>query len=77
MVFVAFKADQLSVEQGVLDVFVAEHFYYVQDVSCFVEFHCGFPVSKGVEGDSADAFVFELICYFGSLVSEVSCEVSL
>jgi len=74
--FVTFKADQLRVEQRVLDVFVAEHFHDVKDVSGFVEFHCGFPVSEGVEGYSADSIVLEFVCYVGSLDSKVSCEVS-
>jgi hypothetical protein len=49
----------------------------MQDISGFVEFHYGFPVPEGVEGDSADAFVFEFCCDFGSLDSEISGEVSV
>ncbi len=55
---------------------MSEHFHYVKYVSCFVEFHCGFPVSEGVEGYSADTVAFEFIRYVGSLDPEVSGEVS-
>ena len=44
MVIVVLEADELSVEESVLDVSVAEHFHDVQDISGFVVFHGGFPV---------------------------------
>jgi hypothetical protein len=36
---------QVRVDQGILDVFVAENIHDVEDVSCAVVFHCGFPVA--------------------------------
>jgi hypothetical protein len=40
-----FEADELSIEEGVLDVSVSEHFHDVKDVFGLSVFHGGFPVS--------------------------------
>jgi hypothetical protein len=77
MVIVVLEADQLRVEERILDVSVAEHFHDVQDISGFVVFHSAFPMPEGVEVDFADAVVFEFVCYAGSLASEISAEVSM
>jgi len=35
----------------VLDVFVSEESLDMEYVVCFMVFHCGFPMSEGVESD--------------------------
>ena len=48
---VVFGADQLSVDQGVFDVFVAEKLHDVEDVFGLVVFGGGFPMAESVKGD--------------------------
>jgi hypothetical protein len=42
---VVMNVNQVRVDQGILDVFVAKYVHDVEDVSCAVVFHCGFPVA--------------------------------
>lgn len=77
MKLVVLEGDELSVDECILDVFVAEEFHDVKDVFGFGVFCCGFPVSEGVKVDFAYALVFEFGRYSFSLSSEGSSEVSL
>lgn len=49
--FVVFEADYLRVFEGVCDASVAEDLHYVEYVSGFVVFNCGFPVAERVKAD--------------------------
>ena len=48
-IVIIFEGYELRVDERVLDVLVAEQSHDVEDVLCFVVFHCGFPMPKGVE----------------------------
>ena len=65
MVFVAFKLDEICVDQCVLDVSVSKLLHNVKDAPCFVIFHRCFPVSEGVKLLFAEAL--ELLSFFASL----------
>ena len=58
LVIIVFKVYQLCVDECVFDVSVAEELHDVKQVSLMV-FHCGFPMTKGVEGYSEQAWVLE------------------
>ena len=52
MVFVFLETDQLSIDQGVLDVAVSKPFHDVKDVLGFVVFHRSMPMSESVHVDA-------------------------
>jgi hypothetical protein len=74
---IVLKANQLSIEQRILNVSVAKHLHDVKDIFCFGVFHGCFPVPERVKVDFAYAVVFEFAGDSGSLYSEGSREVSV
>jgi hypothetical protein len=59
-VIVVFEVDQMRVDEGVVDVSVTEELHDVKNVLGLVVFHCGFPVSEGVEFDLEEPWVLQL-----------------
>ena len=50
---------------------MAEDFFYMQDVSGLVVFHCGFPVSERVQAYLFESWVLEFECYAFACFVEV------
>ena len=60
-VVVVFEVYELCVDEGVVDVFVAEDLHDVEDVFGFVVFHCCFVVAECVEADLHESWVLEFV----------------
>lgn len=71
-VIVVFEVNEVCVDEGVVDVSVAQDPHYVEDVLGFVVFHGRFEVSERVEGDLVDPRVVQLRSHFLALALEDS-----
>ena len=64
---IVFEYDQLSIEKSVVDRFVAENFFNMQYILGFVVFGGCFPMSKSMEMDLEESWIFEFECDFFAL----------